>query len=569
MSPPSQRAHRAREARGVLRSDPGEARARRARPARNARSCGCSWCCILIALAGLARLQVGNSLGAQFFERNAPVHGFRMADARLAGTRVIQVLVEGNAPDAIKNPEVLRRMDELGDVHHPPAAARRQGRVDRRPAQADEPGHGPVAGGGKLPDTTQGVAQYLLLYAMGGEEEDLARLVDRDFQRAVITAYLKTDDFRAMKAMTERRPRRRPIACSRACPRRRASAAASPTPSRSTRRWCAGKTMNLIQISLLVLVITSLLLRSIVGRLSGAAAARDRGAREPGPDGLDGDPAVDGDGRDLGDGDRHRRGLRRLLHLPRARGVRAHRRSAPGDGDRADHVGKAIAYVASAVAGGYLCLALSLFKVHVLLGVLVALTMVTSSAATVAFLPSVILLVKPRFLHADAGNDLLSRVRRAEAAGPLSPRERARGLRVRGLRTRDALRSAGLEDRHVPGGGVAAVAALQADQPGAGVGRRPGRRHRCSSRSVVKSRTDPMSMLRAVVLRSRSGRDPETSSRARRAFRVKCPTIALVTLSLRSGKAAPSALVVIMDQSSIRFGVPPGTPVIVRFRRLT
>jgi len=64
--------------------------------------------------------------------------------------------------------------------------------------------------------------------------------------------------------------------------------------------------------------------------------------------------------------------------------------------------GKAIAYVATAVAGGYLCLALSLFKVHVLLGVLVALTMVTSSAATVAFLPSVLLLVNPKFLRARA-----------------------------------------------------------------------------------------------------------------------------------------------------------------------
>jgi predicted RND superfamily exporter protein len=38
------------------------------------------------------------------------------------------------------------------------------------------------------------------------------------------------------------------------------------------------------------------------------------------------------------------------------------------------------------------------FKVHVLLGVLVALTMVTSSAATVAFLPSVILRATPSFL---------------------------------------------------------------------------------------------------------------------------------------------------------------------------
>jgi predicted RND superfamily exporter protein len=42
---------------------------------------------IVVALAGLARLQAGNTLGAQFFERNAPVHGFRMADSRLTGTR--------------------------------------------------------------------------------------------------------------------------------------------------------------------------------------------------------------------------------------------------------------------------------------------------------------------------------------------------------------------------------------------------------------------------------------------------------------------------------------------------
>ena len=52
--------------------------------------------------------------------------------------------------------------------------------------------------------------------------------------------------------------------------------------------------------------------------------------------------------------------------------------------------------VSDAVAGGYLCLALSLFKVHVLLGVLVALTMVTSSAATVAFLPSILNWDRPR-----------------------------------------------------------------------------------------------------------------------------------------------------------------------------
>ena len=68
--------------------------------------------------------------------------------------------------------------------------------------------------------------------------------------------------------------------------------------------------------------------------------------------------------------------------------------------------------VVGAVAGGYLCLTLSGFKVHVLLGVLVALTMVTSSIATVAFLPAVVL----RNLSVAPGNEAEMLVDAASAA---------------------------------------------------------------------------------------------------------------------------------------------------------
>src|SRR3954464_3528922 len=133
---------------------------------------------VVVALVGLARLQAGNTLGAQFFERNAPVHGFRMADARLAGTRVIQVLVSGDTPDVIKNPEVLKRMDQLGFFipPQPLPVGKVVSIVDllKQISLAVDSG-----AGGKLPDTTQGVAQYLLLYAMGGDEEDLSHFVDR------------------------------------------------------------------------------------------------------------------------------------------------------------------------------------------------------------------------------------------------------------------------------------------------------------------------------------------------------------------------------------------------------
>jgi len=351
---------------------------------------------LLISLAGLARLKVGNTLGAQFFEGNAPVHGFRMADARLAGTRVIQVLIEGNAPDTIKNPDVLRRMDELGTfiTRQPLPVGKVVSIVDLLKQMSlvmDQ------AGGGKLPDSTQGVAQYLLLYAMGGEEENLAHFVDHDFQRAVITAYLKTDDFVAMDAM-RKATQAEADRLFKGLPAEARVGGGVTNAIALNETMVAGKTRNLIQISLLVLVITSLLLRSIVGGflvLLPLATAALVNLGLMGWTGIllsMGTAAISAMAIGIGADYAVYFIFRVREEFERTGDLRLATSTALTTS------GKAIAYVASAVAGGYLCLALSLFKVHVLLGVLVALTMVTSSAGTVAFLPSVILLVKPRFL---------------------------------------------------------------------------------------------------------------------------------------------------------------------------
>ena len=352
---------------------------------------------LVVALIGLSRLQAGNSLNAQFFERNAPVHGFRMADSRLAGTRVIQVLVSGNAPDAIKDPEVLKKMDQLGAfIAHQPLPV---GKVVSIVDLLKQISLGVDAtGGGKLPDTTQGVAQYLLLYGMGGDEDDLSHMVDRPFQNAVITAYLRTDDFRAMKAMT--------VATQAEADRLFAGTPVTGRVGGGVTNAIAlnetmvhGKTVNLIQISILVVVITSILLRSVAGGflvLLPLATAALVNLGLMGWLGIYlsmGTAAISamavGIGADYA-----------VYFIYRVREEFQHTGNLrEATATALTTSGKAIAYVASAVAGGYLCLALSFFKVHVLLGVLVALTMVVSSAATVAFLPSVILMVTPRFLR--------------------------------------------------------------------------------------------------------------------------------------------------------------------------
>jgi predicted RND superfamily exporter protein len=354
---------------------------------------------VLIALAavGVGRLETNNSLSAQFFEANAPVHGFRMADSRLTGTRVIQVLVEGEAPDAIKNPEVLRRMDQLATfiAHQPLPIGKVVSIVDLLKQMSRAMDNSAT---GKLPETPEAVAQYLLLYGMGGNEEDLSRLVDRDYQRAVITIYLKTDDYRAMKALT--------VAAAGEADRLfvgmpiKARVGGGVTNAIALNETMVhGKTVNLIQISVLVVVITSLLLRSLAGGLLVLLPLATSALVNLGLMGWTGIPlsmgtaAISAMAVGIGADYAVYFVFRVREEFERSGDLRVATATALTTS------GKAIAYVASAVAGGYLCLTLSLLKVHVLLGLLVALTMVMSSAATVAFLPSVILWVTPKFLQ--------------------------------------------------------------------------------------------------------------------------------------------------------------------------
>lgn len=352
---------------------------------------------IALALVGLTRLETNNSLAAQFFEANAPIHGFRMADSRLTGTRVIQVLVEGETPDAIKNPDVLRRMDELTTFinRQPIPIGKVMSIVDLLKQMSRAMDNSAV---GKLPETPEAVAQYLLLYGMGGNEEDLSRLVDRDYKSAVITMYLKTDDNRAMKGLTDAvAAEANRLFAGTSIKARVGGGVTNAIALNET--MVRGKTINLIQISLLVVVITSLLLRSLAGGLLVLLPLATSALVNLGLMGWTGIPLAMGtaaiSAMAVGIGADYA-----VYFLFRVR--EEFQRS--GDLRIATATalttsGKAIAYVASAVAGGYMCLALSFFKVHVLLGLLVALTMVVSSAATVAFLPSVVLWVTPKFLQ--------------------------------------------------------------------------------------------------------------------------------------------------------------------------
>jgi len=60
--------------------------------------------------------------------------------------------------------------------------------------------------------------------------------------------------------------------------------------------------------------------------------------------------------------------------------------------------GKAVLFVSSAIAAGYLTLCFSGFGYHIRLGSLVALAMAVSSAASLTVLPALVLAIRPSFL---------------------------------------------------------------------------------------------------------------------------------------------------------------------------
>lgn len=357
---------------------------------------------LLVASVGALRLEAGNSMSAQFFERNAPVRGFRLADEKLAGTRVVQVLVEGKQTEAIQDPRVLSAMASLTEfIERQPVPVGKVVSFAQVLQQMKRVIDGSAAQAA-LPSSKEEVAQYLLLYSLSGNEQNLRRMVDADYRNTVLTVYLRTDDYGAIQRLTTAIDGESARLFAGLPVEVRAGGGMTNAIALNE-TMVRGKVLNLLQISVLVLVVSAGLFRSLVGGLLVLVPLATSALVNLGLMGWLGIPLSMGtaaiSAMAVGVGadyavyflSRVREEAERQPDLREATAAALHTS------------GKAIAYVATAVTGGYLCLCLSLFKVHVLLGSLVALTMVTSSLATLLFLPAVLLRIAPRFATPVAG----------------------------------------------------------------------------------------------------------------------------------------------------------------------
>jgi len=368
----------------------------------------------LIALSaiGALRMEVNNSLAAQFFagtdlwDRFKPgfvplsfLDSAHEAEKKTVGSDLLYVRVDTGKVDGMKDPDVLRRIERVQEFIRKRSDEYSIGNVismvdfmklSNRVMHDDDPKQE------VLPTTREAIAQYLLLASMSGPGGDIERYVDFDYQRGVITIFMKTDDNRLLARLMKQIQGEIDLAFNGSSAKAEVGGGNAYLVALNE-AIIRDKINNMIQVVGIIFVVTIFLLRSWIGALivlipiltsiiinfgimgwgniwlSMATATISSIAA-----GIGADYAIYFIFR-------MREEFQRTGSKREAAAVTL------------TTSGKAIMSVALAIATGFLCLPASGFKIHFLMGILTALMMVSSALAAIAFMPAVLVRANPRF----------------------------------------------------------------------------------------------------------------------------------------------------------------------------
>ena len=175
---------------------------------------------IILAISGLWQLHVESSSIRQFPKDHPLRQIMEYVNEHFVGTQTFQIIVEGEEPDAIKQPGVLAKMDSLERyVEKLPHVGSAQSLADfiklmNRIMHGDDPAYERIPAeietekvpvykvvNGREIETEETVrisgreliAQYLQLYEMSSKPDEFAQFVDFDYQNAKIAVFLNDD----------------------------------------------------------------------------------------------------------------------------------------------------------------------------------------------------------------------------------------------------------------------------------------------------------------------------------------------------------------------------------------
>jgi hypothetical protein len=354
---------------------------------------------VALALAGAARLNVDNSLSHDHLESSE----VRRHDAQLnhyfGGTNSMMFLVKGARQDDIKNPAVLEAMSALQKFLEAQPGVGKTFSIADMIKKMNQAMHEEDPSYYRIPESRELIAQYLLLYSLSGDPQDFDNLVDTGYAQAVIQVALKEDSTQKAEALYN---------LAKPLIRQHFPAEVSVEIGGSLPETIAindsltrDKVKNMAQMTVIVFVLASLVLRSAVGGLFVAIPLVFIMLANLGLMGWFGIPLDMGTSTTasmaMGVGAdyeiyllfRFKEELRRCGNIAEA--TRASLMTS----------GKAIVLVALSIAGGYSVLLATAFGFYIHLAVMVIVTMAVSAFCALVFLRSMMMIFKPKFIFGD------------------------------------------------------------------------------------------------------------------------------------------------------------------------
>lgn len=158
-------------------------------------------CAVLLAIAigGVTRVEF-NDQRINNFRASEPLH---QADAAINdafdGTYYLDVVVTTPQPEALFQPENLRRMEQLQNWMEADGGVVNTTSIVDYIKEMNRAMHEGNAEHYRIPDDPHLIAQYFLLYAASGDPTDFQEEVDYDYQLALIRGQLKDDNFQRIE----------------------------------------------------------------------------------------------------------------------------------------------------------------------------------------------------------------------------------------------------------------------------------------------------------------------------------------------------------------------------------
>ncbi len=159
---------------------------------------------IVISVLGISKVWINSSFLEKFEKDSDIVLTDKFINEHFGGTSTLNVILDSKDKDAFKNPEILRVVDRMqknvddnlevvGNSFSLADYLRRMNKV----MHADDEAYNTI------PDSQDMIAQYLLLYEMSGDPENLWKVVDYDYAKANVTFQLKSDNSKSINAALE------------------------------------------------------------------------------------------------------------------------------------------------------------------------------------------------------------------------------------------------------------------------------------------------------------------------------------------------------------------------------